>query len=161
MVKLTLPSFPIAGGCLCGAVRYRVSAPPLSLYACHCTDCQHLSGGMSSMSMPMRASDLTVEQGDLATYAKRADSGKSVDIHFCAACSTRIFHAPSHSPDLVNLKPGTLDDTSWLIPAAHIWTASRATGDILPDGILACPGQPPDRDALYAAFAAATSTPAP
>lgn len=153
-MHLQLPAFPLTGGCICGAVRYRVGALPLSLYACHCTDCQHLSGGTSSMSMPMRAADLTIA-GDLAAYAKPAASGRTVTIRFCPVCSTRIMHVPAHSPDLVNLKPGTLDDTSWLVPIAHVWTASRPAGVALPDGVLSYPGQPPDRAALYAAFAAA------
>lgn len=35
---------PYSGGCLCGALRYRVTAEPLTLYACHCTDCQRRTG---------------------------------------------------------------------------------------------------------------------
>ena len=35
---------PLAGGCMCGALRYEVSAPPLMIYNCHCTNCQKIGG---------------------------------------------------------------------------------------------------------------------
>eukprot|EP01036_Dinobryon_divergens_P058580 gene58580-78143_t len=38
--EMKLPQFPVDGGCQCGAVRYRLLAAPLGIYACHCKDCQ-------------------------------------------------------------------------------------------------------------------------
>jgi hypothetical protein len=35
---------PSKGGCLCGAVRYHLTAPPNYVYFCHCRDCQRESG---------------------------------------------------------------------------------------------------------------------
>lgn len=32
------------GGCSCGAIRYRMLDRPLIVHACHCTDCQRLTG---------------------------------------------------------------------------------------------------------------------
>jgi hypothetical protein len=32
------------GGCACGAMRYRLTAAPLIVHACHCRDCQRLTG---------------------------------------------------------------------------------------------------------------------
>jgi hypothetical protein len=29
----------LEGGCACGSVRYRLTAPPLIVHACHCRDC--------------------------------------------------------------------------------------------------------------------------
>ncbi len=34
---------PLTGGCLCGAVRYEISAALTSLIACHCTNWQRAS----------------------------------------------------------------------------------------------------------------------
>lgn len=37
--------FPaIHGGCQCGLIRYQLLCPPLFCYACHCSECQKLSG---------------------------------------------------------------------------------------------------------------------
>jgi hypothetical protein len=42
---------PYTGGCVCGATCYRLTAEPLTLYACHCTDCQKRSGSAFGLSM--------------------------------------------------------------------------------------------------------------
>ena len=34
----------VEGGCLCGAVRYRVEGPPLHAGYCHCRMCQRAAG---------------------------------------------------------------------------------------------------------------------
>ena len=34
----------IAGGCLCGKVRYSASGDPVFVGVCHCTDCQTGTG---------------------------------------------------------------------------------------------------------------------
>lgn len=156
-MRRALPAFPVEGGCVCGAVRYRLSGRPRTLYACYCHDCQRFSGGAHSMSMPVAAADVTLLAGETARYDKTADSGRIVAVHFCARCATRLWHAPSRSPDVLNLKPGTLDDTSWIVPVAHVWTASRQAGAAIPAGALSYEGQPPDHAAMEAAFEAAFS----
>ena len=42
------PERPLQGGCLCGAVRYEITAPFLSAGYCHCTRCQRRTGTGSS-----------------------------------------------------------------------------------------------------------------
>ena len=101
-----LPSFPVKGGCVCGAVRYGVQAAPLSVYACHCKDCQRFSGGPFSVAMTVRPIDFSLEQGHPARLAKPADSGRVVGVRFCRDCGTRLWHEPAHSPRLVNIAAG-------------------------------------------------------
>ena len=42
------------GGCFCGEIRYRFVGDPLTLYACHCTDCQRETGASFVLSMVRR-----------------------------------------------------------------------------------------------------------
>jgi hypothetical protein len=53
---------------------------------------------------------------------------------FCPECGVRIYHALKSVPDLVSLKPGTLDDTSWLRPSIFIWTKSAQGWVTIPEG---------------------------
>ena len=73
-----LPKFPVEGGCICGAVRYRLNAAPLGIYNCHCKDCQRSAGSAYSASMVVRREDFEVIAGETMTYDKRADSGRFV-----------------------------------------------------------------------------------
>jgi hypothetical protein len=43
-----------AGGCFCGAVRYRMTCPPMFVHCCHCRDCQKQTGSAFEVhdSMP-------------------------------------------------------------------------------------------------------------
>ena len=34
----------LEGGCSCAAVRYKLTARPLIVHACHCRDCQRITG---------------------------------------------------------------------------------------------------------------------
>jgi hypothetical protein len=34
----------VEGGCICGAIRYRLTKEPMIIHACHCRDCQKLTG---------------------------------------------------------------------------------------------------------------------
>jgi hypothetical protein len=41
----------LEGGCACGAVRYRLTAAPLIVHACHCRDCQKTTGSAFVLNM--------------------------------------------------------------------------------------------------------------
>lgn len=150
----TLPSFPVEGGCQCGAVRYRLTAPPLSVYRCHCKDCQRFSGTTHSMSMVVRAETLELMSGAPAVYEKRADSGRVAQMHGCPVCGTRLWNASQAAPQTLVLKPGTLDEMGWAEPVGNIWTASKAPWIEIAADEPNYFGQPPNREALIAAWQA-------
>ena len=109
---------PITGGCQCGAVRYELSADPLGLYACHCTECQKQSSSAFGMSMPVARDGFRVVKGEPKTWVRASDSGRTVTCHFCGDCGTRLFH--ERAPGFLNVKAGTLDDTSGLRPVGNL-----------------------------------------
>jgi hypothetical protein len=41
-----------------------------------------------------------------------------------------------------NIKPGTLDDSSWLIPTTHFWTRSAQKWVVIPEGATRYETQP-------------------
>ncbi len=156
MTRIELPDFPIEGGCLCGAVRYRITGAPLAVYNCHCRDCQKSSGATHSMSMPVARERLEHLSGELTAYDKPADSGRTVRMLACARCGTKLWNEPLASPSMLIVKPGTLDDPSWATPVGNIWTDSALPWATIDAGLANFPGQPADRQPLFDAFSVAT-----
>jgi len=149
---MRLPKFPVEGGCQCRAVRYRITAPPLSVYNCHCKDCQRSSGGTHTMSMFMKREHVELLQGDLIPFDKAADSGRVVRMFGCAQCGTKIWNEPQSFRTMLVVRPGTLDDMSWAVPVGNIWTASKAPWVEIDERLVNFPGQPPDRQPLFDAW---------
>jgi len=154
-MRLSLPTFPVSGGCVCGAVRYRLNAPPLSLYACHCRRCQAYTGAYT-LAMSVRHIDVELSGIGPVEHNAPTDSGRLARIFFCPNCHARVWHAPAVS-ELLTLMAGTLDDTSWLTPVAHIWTQYKQRGVSVEQGTPCFEGPPPSREALYEAFRSAAA----
>lgn len=142
-------AFPQPGGCLCGDIRYRVLDAGLTLYACHCTDCQRQSGSSFSLSLVVRRTSLTLQSGRPAEYSVTLADGRRKSSQYCSDCCTRLF-SPSRAPELVIVEAASLDDTSWLRPVAHIWTRSAQSWLQLPDdALLYDQGSGPDDFLLF------------
>jgi hypothetical protein len=154
---MNLPDFPVEGGCQCQTVRYRLLAPPLSVYNCHCKDCQRSSGATHTMSMVVRREHLDHLYGTLDSFDKAADSGRIVRMLGCASCGTKLWNEPMSFPAIVILKPGTLDDMGWAEPVGNIWISSRAPWVVIDPNQVNFHAQPADRQPLYDAWAKATS----
>ena len=45
---------------------------------------------------------------------------------FCGECATRLYGERAGRAEIVNVRAGTLDDTSWLVPAAHFFTRTAS-----------------------------------
>ena len=127
---------PYTGGCQCQSVRYVVTKEPLRVLACHCKECQRQSASAFGMSMPVKKDSLAVT-GQTKQFTRIADSGNEVTGVFCPECGVRIYHVLKSAPEVVSIKPGTLDDTSWLRPSAFIWMRSAQGWVSVPDDVKA------------------------
>jgi hypothetical protein len=149
MQTIRFPSFPLTGGCQCGAVRFELHAPPVVFYLCHCTTCQQQSSSAFGQSVRVRADDVII-RGEMAVFNTGSDSGRRKRCEFCPKCGSRIAHGRAPGGEIFNLKGGTFDDHSWLVPAGHIWTASKQPFVAIAADELQYPHQPPDYHALTA-----------
>lgn len=140
------------GHCQCGAVRYRLTGEPLTLFACHCTDCQRQSSSAFGMALWVRKADVEMLSGDMKEWVRELPSGRRMACRFCPDCGTRLFHQVLGQEEVMSLKPGTLEDTRGLRPAGHLWTSSRQRWVRLDEGSLHYPGNPDNFEVLLAAW---------
>lgn len=126
----------IAGGCLCGAVRYHSAAAAKGVGVCHCSHCQKTSGSAFPVNIFVPADGFALT-GPVASYTDTADSGRTLQRAFCSTCGSSLFSKAQIFPGMVILKAGTLDDRSWVKPMVHVWTASRQSWCVIPAGITA------------------------
>ena len=117
----------LEGGCLCGAVRFRLTGPLGPVVLCHCSQCRKAQGSAFAANAPVRSADfhLTAGQDALASHASSPGKRRS----FCRQCGSPIHSQRDDSPQWLRLRIGSLDDTAAtaaLRPSAHIHAASRA-----------------------------------
>ena len=143
---------PLTGSCQCRAVRYAIDAEPLTVYACHCTECQKLSASAFSLSMVVPRNAVRITQGAPREWLRRHDSGRLISCILCGECGSRLFHNPHGNAQITIVKPGTLDDTGWLDPVGHIWTRSAQRWVDIPEDTVNYETQPPDMSRLIEAW---------
>src|SRR3954447_19523663 len=120
------PALPMTGGCSCRAVRYEIRSFPLLLYTCNCTDCQTRSGSAFALNMPVAAGGFRIVQGEPKAWNSVSPKGVPVVSWFCGHCGARLYGERAGRAEIVNVRAGTLDDTSWLVPAAHFFTRGES-----------------------------------
>jgi hypothetical protein len=112
----------LAGGCLCGAIRYEATSEPLGVVLCHCAYCRRASGAPAVAWFTVPLDDLKVVAGTPTAYA----SSQGVVRSFCGCCGTQlIFTAAGYLPGLADVTVCSLDEPEKLPYQAHIWTTDR------------------------------------
>ncbi len=145
-------SLPIPGGCHCGALRYSLTAPPLMIYNCHCTNCQKITGSAFTLAATVPETTFAFVKGAPRRVEWNADSGARRYGLFCGDCGSRIVNGAEPSGGYLSLRAGTFDDTSWIEPVGDIWTKSAQPWVKL--GALTVEGQPKDYGPFVAAYRA-------
>jgi hypothetical protein len=104
----TMPEFkPVTGHCQCGAVAFRVEAPPHDIYHCHCSMCRRCHGTMFATYALAPKDKVTVTKGadNLTTFV----SSPGVYRQFCKTCGCQMFIDVDESPNLRWYMPGVID----------------------------------------------------
>lgn len=112
-----------SGGCLCGAVRYVISAEPLMVAICHCRHCQRQSGSAFSV-VGVIPDDGYRQSGETKVFRDTGDTGLAVDRHFCGHCGSPVVSIGEAFPGLTIVKAGTLDQPERWVPTQEAYCAS-------------------------------------
>jgi hypothetical protein len=116
---------PAEGGCLCGNVRYRISAAPRASVHCHCDNCRKASGAAMLTWLTVAGADLEWLAGEPQRYRYRSEHyAAPVERLFCASCGSQLGWR-CVSDDTVDLTAGSLDDPDVIEPQRHVFARGR------------------------------------
>ncbi|WP_368881643.1 GFA family protein [Shewanella algae] len=114
------------GSCLCGKVRFEISAELQQFFLCHCSRCRKDSGSAHSANLFSDSAELTWLSGQDAITAFTLP-GTRHSRHFCAVCGSALPKAVKGS-HLLQIPAGSLDDEPGLTPQAHIFVRRAPLG---------------------------------
>ena len=122
------------GGCLCGDVRFKLKNEPMFIQACHCLDCQRISGSAFIINMWIESRFVEITNKPPVSFMNKGGSGSIQEIYCCGNCGTDLwscYHAGLKASWFVRV--GLLDDPTEVVPQAHIYTRSKQKWIKLPD----------------------------
>ncbi len=122
----------LTGGCLCGGVRFELTAPPLSAGYCHCTRCQRRTGTASSAQARIDGSSLRMLRGEQLVKAWRPAEGGFEKL-FCGECGSHLFSRNPDDPEQVSVRMGAFDRDPGVRPSWRAFVAYAAPWEPLPD----------------------------
>ncbi|KAK4168397.1 putative glutathione-dependent formaldehyde-activating enzyme protein [Cladorrhinum sp. PSN259] len=135
--------------CQCKSVDFQTPTPkPLSVYHCHCLECQKQSSSAFGTSAIFPADGIFPLSQNLksrpAVWTRSANQGRTMDCYFCRECGVRVMHR-IREPDgnergTVSIKGGTIEGLD-MSGAKHIYTRSAVVP--IPDGFESWENEPP------------------
>jgi hypothetical protein len=127
---------PLEGRCTCGEVRYRLTDAPLVVHACHCTECQRLTGGAFAINALIERDRLELLSGKPVAVPVTGTSGQPQTIFRCPTCEVALWsHYPGGGAAVAFVRAGTLDEPARLAPDIHIYTSTKLPWVELPAGV--------------------------
>jgi hypothetical protein len=109
------------GGCLCGAMRYRISGTPVESLVCHCVSCRRASGAGAVAWLTVRRADFGFVSGEPA----RHQSSPGVIRRFCPTCGGALTYENSAHPETIDVTTATLDEPAAYPPTLELWLDHR------------------------------------
>ena len=125
---------PLTGSCLCGGVRFEVTAPPLEAGYCHCTRCQHRTGTATANSARLEPGSFRIVSGEELVRVYRPEDG--FEKGFCSACGSALFSRDPDDHGRVLARMGAFDSDPGVRPAYRQFVAYAASWEPIPDDSL-------------------------
>lgn len=133
---------PLTGSCLCGGIRFELTAPFRRANHCHCSRCRKHSGtfGLTQGRVPRESFRLVQGEELIRVYRPPDAMAKA----FCSVCGASLFGGTWPDGPEISVRLGALDGDPGIRPQYHSHTASAAPWDEIPDdGLPRYPGPAP------------------
>jgi hypothetical protein len=119
---MSADGLPADGGCICGQVRFRVSAEPLLTMTCHCRGCQKLTSSAFSLSAMFASDSFEVVAGEPVLGGLHREE---VGQYYCPNCKGWLFTRPRQAAWMVNVRTTLLDEPRWTTPYVDMYVSEK------------------------------------
>ncbi len=120
------------GTCLCGRIRYEVSAELGDFGYCHCTSCRKASGSAHAANAPVdRVNFHLIGESEIREYESSPGKFRA----FCSNCGSPIFAYLTSTPEIIRLRLGTLDTPFTKQPKAHTFVGDKGPWEPITDNL--------------------------
>lgn len=108
------------GGCLCGAVRLRISGKLRDVSNCHCGQCVKTHGHYAAYSAAEDGA-IEIEGEENITWYRSSPTARRA---FCKVCGSQLFWK-SDDAGYTSIAAGALDQPTGLATDVHIFVADK------------------------------------
>ena len=107
------------GGCLCGAVRFAVTAPTKWCAHCHCSLCRRAHGAAFVTWFGVERPQFEITSGDelLSWYQSTPEARRG----FCGRCGSTLFFESERWPDEIHIALAHMDGPIDRPPGVHVF----------------------------------------
>lgn len=121
----------LTGACFCGAIAYRIDGRLRDARSCHCSRCRKAFSSQASAYAEVEPNTFQWTTGEslLTSYS----TGHGFGLQFCSRCGSTMcgtFEDRVHGVTL-----GCLNEDPQLEIGMHIFVGSKATWEVLPEGV--------------------------
>jgi hypothetical protein len=124
-------ALPLTGGCMCGAVRFKVDEPLIEAEYCHCTRCQRRTGTAASATALAAPGSVRVVQGEAHVRSWDPEDGWAK--LFCSICGSSLFCRNPADPEQYGVRLGSFDSDPGVRFGFRQFVAYAATWEPIPD----------------------------
>ena len=110
---------PLTGGCLCGAVRFKVMPPTKWCAHCHCSLCRRAHGAafVTWFGVDRAGFKLVTGSEDLSWYESTPEARRG----FCSRCGSTLFFESEGWADEVHIALAHMDGPIDRSPKVHVF----------------------------------------
>ncbi len=124
----------VKGSCLCGAIRFEVSAPFSAFRYCHCSRCRKTTGSAHAANLFVPGEQFAWLAGESLIRQFDLPGAKRFSVAFCTECGSRVPHRIRDRNDYL-IPAGLLDDDPAMRPENSIFWGSKASWYVEPHEI--------------------------
>jgi hypothetical protein len=109
------------GGCLCSAIRLRISGEPAFSLVCHCATCRRANSAPTVAWLTFDRGQVEILSGQPRAFR----SSQGVIRQFCGTCGSQISYENAESPTTIDITTASMDNPNLFPPSSEVWLEHR------------------------------------